>query len=181
MMLFTQDAIRTYPTQGRVTIDRGDCVNAPVWIIAGRQTEVESILKYVGAAFLAVDYLIDTRLSRIASTKIGDENALQTSDERIAAEQFHKLTLDWHAERGATSSITEMAMCKSYLSIIAMGPAVIPLILRKMEDEGDEPDMWFVALQALTHNDPVTDASRGDFKKMADSWLAWARRSGYVW
>jgi hypothetical protein len=36
----------------------------------------------------------------------------------------------------------------------------LPLILRKMEDEDDEPDMWFVALQSLTNADPVTDEIR---------------------
>jgi hypothetical protein len=78
----------------------------------------------------------------------------------------------WHRERGLPLSITEMALCRSHFSIIAMGAAVaLPLILRKMEDEDDEPDMWFVALQSLTNADPVTDEIRGDFKAMADRWL----------
>jgi hypothetical protein len=95
---------------------------------------------------------------------------------------FFQLLLDrWHVERGATSSITEMAMCRAHLRIIGMGPSVVPLILRKMQEEGDEPDMWFVALQMLTGKDPVTDEIRGDFKAMADRWLQWAADCGYVW
>jgi hypothetical protein len=95
--------------------------------------------------------------------------------------RFQDLVKQWHKERGATSSITEMVMCQSHLQIIAMGPSAIPLILRQMENEGDEPDMWFVALQLLTSADPVTDDVRGNFKKMAEVWLAWALRHGYVW
>ena len=50
-----------------------------------------------------------------------------------------------------------------------------------MQEEGDEPDMWFVALQILTGGDPVTDEIRGDFKAMADRWLEWAASAGYAW
>jgi hypothetical protein len=88
---------------------------------------------------------------------------------------FEQLRLKWHEERGATSSITEMAMCPSYQSIIAMGPPAIPLILRQMEVEGDEPDMWFWALRALTNADPISKDDRGDIVKMAQTWLAWAQ------
>ena len=95
--------------------------------------------------------------------------------------QFQQLLSNWHAERGATSSITEMAMCRSYLRIIAMGPKVISLIFAQMEREGEEPDMWFMALQMLTGADPITEEARGDFKAMADLWLHWGRANGYAW
>jgi hypothetical protein len=94
---------------------------------------------------------------------------------------FQLLVNKWHAERGATSSITAMAMCRAYLEIIGMGPPAISLILRQMYNEGDEPDMWFVALQVLTREDPVTDEIRGDFKAMSDCWLQWAADAGYAW
>ncbi len=97
------------------------------------------------------------------------------------AARFHFLVQQWHVERGATSSITEIAMCRSHLQIIGMGPQAIPMILRQMQGEGDEPDMWFVALQILTGIDPVTDQIRGDFKAMADRWLQWAADIGYAW
>jgi hypothetical protein len=86
----------------------------------------------------------------------------------------------WRRERGATSSITRMAMCPAYQQIIAMGPRSIPLIFRQMENEGDEPDMWFWALRVLTGSDPVSDADRGDIVRMAQAWLAWGRRR-YAW
>ena len=86
---------------------------------------------------------------------------------------FDRLVQKWREERGATSSITAMAMCPSYQRIIAMGEKVVPLILHELEEEGDEPDMWFWALKAITGADPVADEDRGDMKAMADAWLAW--------
>ena len=93
---------------------------------------------------------------------------------------FQHLVSQWHEERGATSSITKMAMCPAYQRIIAMGEAAIPLILRRLEQEGDEPDMWFWALRILTNADPVPDEARGDTVAMARAWLQWGRAQ-YAW
>jgi hypothetical protein len=93
---------------------------------------------------------------------------------------FQQLIEQWHRERGATSSITEMAMCPAYQSIIALGPEAIPLILRQMESEGNDPDMWFWALQVMTRVDPIEDDDRGDTVRMAQAWLNWGRQR-YAW
>ncbi len=95
---------------------------------------------------------------------------------------FEYLRLKWQRERGSTSSITAMAMCPSYQRIMTMAGAevVVPLILRQMESEGDEPDMWFWALRILTNADPVADDDRGDIVRMAQAWLNWGRDQ-YVW
>jgi hypothetical protein len=87
---------------------------------------------------------------------------------------FRSLVQEWYRERGATSSITKMATCYPYQRIIAMGPRVIPLILDQLDDEGDDPDMWFWALQVLTGVNPVPEAARGDLRAMAKIWLEWA-------
>lgn len=95
--------------------------------------------------------------------------------------KFQGLVTKWHEERGATSSITEMALCPSYQTIIGMGPAVIPFILAQLESEGDEPDHWFWALRALTGENPVGDEDRGNSLRMAQSWLQWAKSKDYAW
>jgi hypothetical protein len=96
--------------------------------------------------------------------------------------EFKDLIAQWHAERGATSSITEMAMCDAYLKIIAKGPEIaVPLILAQLRSEGDEPDQWFWALHLLTGIDPVAEEDRGDFVKMSRAWLAWGDTEGYGW
>jgi hypothetical protein len=61
-----------------------------------------------------------------------------------------------------------------------MGPNAIPLILRQMESEGDEPDMWFWALRVLTDVDPVPEDARGNIVRMSQAWLNWAH-TRYVW
>lgn len=94
--------------------------------------------------------------------------------------EFRGLMERWHEERGVSSSITSMALCPAYQEIIAMGPRAIPLILRQLEREGDEPDMWFWALRVLSHADPVPANDRGDIVRMARAWLEWGR-ARYVW
>lgn len=94
--------------------------------------------------------------------------------------EFHRLKELWRRERGATSSITIMATCPSYQGIIGMGETAVPLILRELENEGDQPDMWFWALKAITRDDPVSERDRGDMKAMADAWLSWGT-GRYAW
>src|ERR1700746_2004075 len=58
-------------------------------------------------------------------------------------QRFRILTENWRKERGIASSVTKMAMCPSYQRIIGMGGRAVPLILREMENEGNDPDHWF--------------------------------------
>ncbi len=94
---------------------------------------------------------------------------------------FQHLVHRWHQERGATSSITQMAMCRSYQRIIGMGRSVaVPLILQDLASKPENPDHWFWALRALTDDDPVPDYAQGDMRQMANAWLDWGRRNGYA-
>jgi hypothetical protein len=94
---------------------------------------------------------------------------------------FQQLSSQWREERGATSSITRMAVCPSYQRIIGMGAKAIPLILRQLENEVDDPDHWFWALQSITGENPVSNDARGNMREMARAWLDWAYMSGYDW
>jgi hypothetical protein len=95
-------------------------------------------------------------------------------DDLKRAIRFQRLLAQWKAERGATSSITRMAECDSYVAIMAEGKPVIPLIMEQLRSEGDQPDQWFWALQVLADGlDPVSEADRGNTVKMAEVWLNW--------
>jgi hypothetical protein len=94
---------------------------------------------------------------------------------------FQQLVKQWRKERGVTSSPVQMAMCPAYQQIIGMGKDAIPLILRQIENEGDDPDHWFWALRALTNANPIKDSDRGNMKRMADAWIDWGRRNYYAW
>jgi hypothetical protein len=92
--------------------------------------------------------------------------------------KFRALAARWKAERGPTSSLTELAMHPAYQQIIGMGPAAIPLLLRELERE---PDHWFWALKAISGDDPVAPTSRGKVPEMTRAWLDWGRAQGHQW
>lgn len=94
------------------------------------------------------------------------------------AQKFQALTTTWRNETQAFSSVTQMAMHPAYQQIIGMGPIVIPLILRELQNK---PDHWFWALKAITGVDPVKSSERGRVKQMATAWLRWAKEQGYSW
>ena len=96
--------------------------------------------------------------------------------------RFQDLVATWRQQRGAMSSITEAAMCPAYQGIIGMGPTAVPFIFAQLKSEGDEPDQWFWALKAILEPeiDPVHDEDRGDFVKMAATWLEWAKNEWYA-
>jgi hypothetical protein len=95
-------------------------------------------------------------------------------------QRFRILTENWRKERGIASSVTKMVMCPSYQRIIGMGGRAVPLILREMENEGDDPDHWFWALEMITGADPVPVEAYGDTVQMAQAWRSWAE-GRYVW
>jgi hypothetical protein len=91
---------------------------------------------------------------------------------------FLELAEQWRRETGMMSLITKMSMHPAYQRIIGMGQAVVPLILRELEQE---PDHWFWALQAITGANPVQSEQRGRLKQMAEAWIQWGRENGYRW
>jgi hypothetical protein len=91
---------------------------------------------------------------------------------------FHELVTTWRQETRFTSSVTDMAMHRSYQRIIGLGPAVVPLLLREL---GLGPDHWFWALYAITGVDPTTPEQKGNVQEMTRAWLDWGREAGYTW
>jgi hypothetical protein len=93
---------------------------------------------------------------------------------------FRMLLEQWYKETEYTSSFTRIVMSSPYQRIIGMGPEVVPLILRQIESEGDDPAHWGWALSSITGEDPVPDKAAGDTVKIAEAWLSWGR-SRYAW
>ncbi len=58
----------------------------------------------------------------------------------------------------------------AYQEIIGLGPAVVPLVLRELEQR---PAHWFSALRALTGADPMDPADRGIAGKTRPKPAAW--------
>ncbi len=98
-----------------------------------------------------------------------------TSD---AAERFAALVIEWRHGRGHSSKIRDLVNHHAYQQIIGMGPAIIPLLLREMEER---PSHWDSALREITGANPVPKKSIGKIDEMAAVWAQWGRRQGYEW
>jgi len=91
--------------------------------------------------------------------------------------RFRRLAEQWNADTLDMSSVTDITSHPSYIQIIGMGPAAIPLILDELERE---PNHWFTALSAITgHVPPIAEDDAGNLDKLTEVWLQWARETGY--
>jgi hypothetical protein len=95
----------------------------------------------------------------------------------LVSEQFESLAQRWKAETALSSSTTEMVTHPCYQAIIALGPAVVPLLLRELERESVH---WFEALQAISGENPVQREQWGNIPAMREAWLAWGRKQHLI-
>lgn len=105
-----------------------------------------------------------------------DKSNFQTFlDDLKLREKFEKLANDWYEETCGFSSITKKITNFNYLKIIALGQAVVPLILHSL---AQRPDHWFVALKALTDQDPIKPGD--NFEQAVEAWLNWGKKEGLI-
>jgi hypothetical protein len=93
-------------------------------------------------------------------------------------ERFRRLEATWLGEVGFSSSSTELRSHPAFREIIGLGEAVVPLMLRDLEER---PRLWVWALPRITGADPVPASDRGNIAKMSAAWLRWGREHGYRW
>jgi hypothetical protein len=90
--------------------------------------------------------------------------------------QFRRLTREWIWGTEKHSNLLKIVTHPAYQQIIAMGPAVIPEILRAMTSG---PGHWFWALRALTQGvDPAEGLNT--MQAATDAWIKWGRENGYL-
>lgn len=90
---------------------------------------------------------------------------------------FLELAEQWRRETGMFSVTSKISMHPAYQRIIGMGQPVVPLILRELERE---PEHWFLALTAITGENPIKTEQRGRLDQMAQAWIEWGRENGYT-
>ncbi len=96
---------------------------------------------------------------------------------------FDHLMKQWRNEQNPLSSNAwDNVLIPAYQRIIGMGTDAVPFILQELryELEKGEPYDWFLALWAITGENPVPVESRGKVKEMAKAWLEWGFREGYL-
>ena len=138
---------------------RGKYARAAVKVIDPRGNEVMRVHSLVDKTYPVSSRAHDTSIS---GTRDGE---------------FERLAAEWRADRPRGADVAQMVSHPAYERIIEMGPLAIPLILEELDREVDH---WFPALHALTGADPVPEDSMGDLSAMAEAWLDWGRREGYV-
>jgi hypothetical protein len=66
----------------------------------------------------------------------------------------------------------------AFLEIVSMGEDAVPFLLAGLDRE--KPEGWLPALQRVAGVNPVSPASRGNPKAMAEDWLRWGRGRGIM-
>lgn len=87
-------------------------------------------------------------------------------------EQFRRLEAVWDAETAFSSSYTEIVEHPAFQEIVKLGEAVVPLMLRDLEQA---PRLWVWALPTITGENPVLPEDAGKIAKMSDAWVRWGR------
>ena len=133
-----------------------------------------------------------SNVAQIESTRqtVPRANGLATVDSRgryvavrsdhTEVRRFQRLTKEWKSHRNASSSVFDIVCHPAYRKIVRMGERAIPLILRELRSEGNAPHPWFPALHEITGEQPIKNDGRGITSKMAQAWLEWGERKGYV-
>jgi len=93
-------------------------------------------------------------------------------------ERFRRLAAEWQRATAHLSSMTAASAHLAYQEIISLGPDVVPLLLRDMEDNETH---WFSALRSITGANPLTPAVAGNIPLMVEAWLRWGKDNGYQW
>jgi hypothetical protein len=92
-------------------------------------------------------------------------------------ERFCRLAEEWKEQSRFLSNVAQIAMLKPYQRIIGMGWDAVPLILEELQRE---PRQWFWALEAITEIDPVPAEAAGKVRLMAQAWIDWGKRQGFL-
>jgi hypothetical protein len=87
--------------------------------------------------------------------------------------EHHQL---WMQETAFSSSLNDIVAHPSYLRIIGLGRSALPHIFQAMRAE---PAHWFVALMAITGEDPLEGRYDMPFDDMTAAWLRWGSAHGY--
>lgn len=128
---------------------------------------------------LETDQLPSNFQEAIAQLSLSEKSDLDHSRQQTElATTFYQLAEQWKTETRGISSTEQLSLHPAYQQIIGMGPNVIPLLLRELENNSGR---WFWVLKAISREEPVTPEQRGKTKEMIAAWLNWGREKGYTW
>ena len=92
-------------------------------------------------------------------------------------ETFRQLADQWEEDTMYLSNPRQAARHPAHQEILDMGASAVPLILKRLKDQGGH---WFSTLRSITAADPVPPQDRGNVPAMTAAWLEWGKRNGYA-
>lgn len=99
------------------------------------------------------------------------QQILNSTDVNLQA-RFEQLREQWEEATGMLSNPDRRAAHPTHQAVVALGVPVVPLLLRDMEARYTH---WFMALRAITGENPVRPEHAGSIPDMVEDWLAWGR------
>jgi hypothetical protein len=90
-----------------------------------------------------------------------------------------RLLQRWRAETAFESSTADLIQHPAYQEIIALGTPALPALWRDLEQSHD--GHLAKALAVITGAQPVPPEERGQIRRTAERWLAWAKENGQRW
>lgn len=92
-------------------------------------------------------------------------------------ERFDQLKREWAADVAGYSTIHHKVAHPAFLAILALGPDVLPLVLREFTENGGH---WLPALRALTGESPVPQEEWGNMTAARARWRTWGEARGLI-
>ena len=90
-------------------------------------------------------------------------------------QRLRQLESQWLLETEFLSDAGKIVDHPAFKAIIALGDAVVPLLLKDLEAK---PSLLVWALPEITGENPVSEDEGGNIRKMTDAWIKWARAKG---
>lgn len=114
--------------------------------------------------------------------EVGYATSLQLTEDvvekrKTIEQRFREEAEKWDRETSFISSTPKKVLHESYQKIMAMGPDVVPFILRDLQQTHRS---WFWALRHLTQANPVSPEDQGNIAKMVAAWVAWGKREARI-
>lgn len=88
-------------------------------------------------------------------------------------DRFRRLYSQWLDDIAHMSSVREMMTGEGFEQMVAMGPDVLPLVLRELQAK---PTFLFLVAQRITGHNPVTPDCVGDVQKIVACWVNWLQQ-----
>lgn len=128
----------------------------------------------------ACDFILTASNNEIFDSMMVSLDSVHSILQRMQFETLHR---EWIKTRRASSIAGDVTRNAAYFKIVGMGPSALPYIFEHLREETRRgmPDHWFAALWSITGGEnPVPEEEQGRTRKMAEAWLAWGERRGYL-